>query len=233
MKKPRRGRAFCASSPELLGTDDFHFDATIRLQAGDLRGAATDVVALVAGDRLGFALAFGVDAVRIDALRDQVGLDGGGATLGQTLVVGGGTEAVGVADGEDHFQLERLGLGSQFVQLGLAFRLQDGLVEVEQGVGSQLDLVGGGLRSGSGSSDRGGALVGRNDVGIAGAANREVAGHSGGGGSRAPVASAPAQASTAAGDDVTGVDHVRDFTLASNDDVVDLRESAGCGQADR
>src|SRR5690606_36070756 len=46
-------------------------------------------------------------------------------------------------------------------------------------------------------------------------------------------ASAPAQASTAAGDDVTGVDHVRDFTLASNDDVVDLREIAGCGQADR
>jgi hypothetical protein len=49
-----------------------------------------------------------------------------------------------VADGDDHFQVDALDLADQVVQLGLAFGLQDRLVEVEEGVSSVGDLGGGG-----------------------------------------------------------------------------------------
>jgi hypothetical protein len=157
---PRQGFSIEAVGG-LLGADDFDVDAAIRLQAVDQGLGLGVALALVAGDRLLFALAFGVDAVGFDALGNQVFLDGGSALLGQLLVVGVTTDAVGVADGEDHFELDGLGLGDHFVELGLAFRTQDSLVEVEQGVGSDGDLFAGRLDAGSGRggrSSRGGSL---------------------------------------------------------------------------
>jgi hypothetical protein len=69
-----------------------------------------------------------------------------------------------MADGDDHFELDALDVGGQLVQLGLAFGAQVGLVEVEQGVGGQRYLLGGGLgrgggRSGGGGSGRGGRFA--------------------------------------------------------------------------
>jgi hypothetical protein len=100
------------------------------------------------GHRILFALAFGVDTVGIDTLADHVGLDRRGAPLGQLLVVGIGTKVVGMTNGNDHFKLDRLGLGNHFVQLLLAFRTQRRLVEVEQRVGGDGDLVTRGLAPG-------------------------------------------------------------------------------------
>ena len=50
---------------DLTAADHFDFHATV------LRAA---IFGLVVGDRLGFALAFGVDPVGFDALADQVSL---------------------------------------------------------------------------------------------------------------------------------------------------------------
>ena len=106
-KALRERRAFLLGAERLLlGADDLDLDATIGLQALDelpvLAGIGSHVAA--GGLRLGFALAFGVDAVRLDALADQVILDGLGPTLGQLLVVLVGADAVSVADRDDDFQ---------------------------------------------------------------------------------------------------------------------------------
>ncbi|MPN20642.1 hypothetical protein SDC9_168021 [bioreactor metagenome] len=153
------------------------------------------------------------------------------------MVVGVGTQTVGVTDGEDDFQLDLLGLGSQVVELGHAFGLQDSLVEVEQGVSRQLDLVSSGLRCrGSGrcrsSSYRRRALFLRDDVAVALAADRELTGQCGGSCGRGPVTGAPAQPGAATCDDVTAVDHVGDFTLAIHHDVLGLRKGAGGREAE-
>ena len=111
-------------------------------------------LALVAGDGLLLALAFGVDAVGFDALAHQVVLDRSGALLGELLVVRVGADAVGVADGDDHFELDALGFGGEIVERLLAFGAQRGLVEVEQRVGGERDLLGGGLRRRGGGGGR-------------------------------------------------------------------------------
>ena len=142
-----------------------------------------------------------------------------------------------MADGQDDFQLHVLGLGGQVVKLGLAGGQQNGLVEFEEGISGQLDLFGDRSNAsgsgGLGASSRGGtddALVSRDDILVALAANRNLTGHgvcSGGGG---PVASAPAQVETATGDDVAAIDHVRHFAFRINDDV--FGEAGGGGQAE-
>src|SRR5246127_5997266 len=76
--------------------DHFDFDAAI------LRAAFSG---LVVGDRLLLALAFRVDTVGFDTLGRQVGLDRLGATDRQLVVVRIGADAVGVAGGDDHFQV--------------------------------------------------------------------------------------------------------------------------------
>ena len=125
----------------LLGADDFDVNATVRLQASNNLGALRSLALIGLGDRLLAALAFGVDAVGRNTLGNQVVLDRSGTLLGQLLVVGVAADAVGVTDGQDDFQLHVLGLGGEIVELGLAGGQQDGLVELEQGVGSQLDLL--------------------------------------------------------------------------------------------
>ncbi len=146
----------------------------------------------VTRNRLGLALAFGVNTVGFDALGNQVFLDGGSALLGQLLVVGSATQAVGVADGEDDFEVQFTGLTGEFVELGLTFRTQNSLVEVEQGVSGDGDLFASRFRSGgSRSGSRGGlagADVSRDQVLVA-----LATGLVGGSSSRGPVAGAPAQ----------------------------------------
>ena len=120
------------------------------------------------------------------------------------MVVGSGTDAVGVADDQDHFELDGTSLGDQFVELGLAFGAQHGLVEVEEGVGGDGDLLTGGLRRGD-RGRRSGRLADflRQQVLVALAASRIL-----GGSSRGPVAGAPAEAEAAQGDDVALVDDI-------------------------
>ena len=190
---------------ELLGADDFDVGAAIRLQALDESLGRGVALALVAGDRLLLALAFGVDTVGFDALGDQVFLDRGSALLGQLLVVGIGTDAVSVTDDQDHFELDGGSLGDQLVELGLAGGTQGGLVEVEQRVGSDGDLLGGRLRHGGNRGSRCRRLADflGQQVFVALAASRIL-----GGSRRGPVAGAPAEAEAAQGDDVALVDDI-------------------------
>src|SRR5687767_1029920 len=80
-KKPRRSGAFVEAGNRsvLARADDFDLGPAIGLQAGDqlLVAAvlAAHVLALASGYRLRLALALGVDAVRFQALRYQIGLD--------------------------------------------------------------------------------------------------------------------------------------------------------------
>src|SRR5690606_8681607 len=74
------------------------------------------------------------DAVGGDALADQVVLDGVGAALRQAHVVLLGTDGVGVAGGDQGFQVDRIGLSGDLIQDLTAFGLQRGLVEIEEGV---------------------------------------------------------------------------------------------------
>jgi len=196
------------TSAGVLWGDDFDFDATVRLQASDGLLALRALALVSLGHGLLLALAFGVDAVGFHALADQVFLDGGSALLGQLLVVGIGAEAVGVADGDDHFELDALDLLDQLVELGLAFGTQGGLVEVEQGVGGEGDLLGSRLHAGggglaSGLGDGGLAFFLRQQILVAGAAGRVV-----GGGGRGPETGTPAEAGTALDDFVAGVDRI-------------------------
>src|SRR5690554_2027243 len=130
--------------PTLVGgADHFDFDTTVRLQAVDQCAASADVVARGAGHRLALALAFGVDTLSVETTGHEVVLHGCGTTLRQALVVAVGADAVGVAGCKDDFEVDLIGFGGQFVKLLTAFRTQDGFVEVEQGVGGQLDLLSG------------------------------------------------------------------------------------------
>src|SRR6476620_9403012 len=102
----------------VAGTNHFDFNATVL-------GAASS--SLVVCDGLLLALAFGVDAICFNALGNQVGFDSFSATDRQTLVVSVGTDGVGMANGDDDFQVHAFELGGQVVQLRLAVRLQNGL----------------------------------------------------------------------------------------------------------
>src|SRR5690606_945018 len=114
-------------------TDDFDFYATV-LGAAFARG--------VAGHGLELTLAFGVDAVGVDALADQVLLDRVGTALGQTLVVLLGTDGVGVADRDQGFEVDGRSLRGDLVENLTTFGLERVFVEVEEGVGVQDDLGG-------------------------------------------------------------------------------------------
>ena len=120
----------------LARADDFDFHAAVL-------GAA--FLGLVARDRLLLAFAFGVDAVRLDALAHQVGLDGFGAADGELLVVRIGADRVGVADGDHHLKVDALHLVGEVVELALGISLDHGLVEVEQRVGGHRHFLGDGL----------------------------------------------------------------------------------------
>src|SRR5678815_2058785 len=135
-RKSPAERGFSDQRSVLLGarTDHFDFHATV------LRAAFGG---LVVRDRLLLALAFGVDAVLLDALARQVGLDGFGTTNRQRLVVGVATDRVGVADGDDDFQVQASHLADEVVELGLAFGLENGLVEVEERISGEGDLLAG------------------------------------------------------------------------------------------
>src|SRR5690606_262716 len=128
----------------LAGTDDLDFHATV---------LCTTFASGVRGDGVGFALAFGVDTVGRDALADEVVLHGSGAALGQTQVVLLGTDRVGVADGDQGFEVQCFNLSGHLIEDLTAFGLERGLVEVEERVGIQDNLGGGGshdLRLGNG-----------------------------------------------------------------------------------
>src|SRR5690606_25258617 len=154
----------------------------------------------VVGDGLLLALAFGVDTVLLDALGHQVGLDGFGAAHGQALVVGVSAHGVGVADGDDHFEVDALDLADQVIELRLAFGIQHRLVKVEEGVRGVGHLGGGGRGGGGGraggrcSRSRGGRTrsgSGSRSRGGSGTDQGAVAADGGGGGR--PVGVAPAQ----------------------------------------
>src|SRR5690606_37468316 len=68
--------------------DYVEFDTTVALAA---------FVGVVAADRLGFSIAAGGQLIGLNAQVDQVVADGIGTLLRQLLVVGFGTDAVGVA----------------------------------------------------------------------------------------------------------------------------------------
>lgn len=87
----------------------------------------------------------------------QVGLDSFSATDRQALVVSVGADGVGMTNSDDDFQVHAFQLGGQVVQLGLAVRLQNGFVKVEEGVCSESDFLGGRSRSGAGAGAGAGA----------------------------------------------------------------------------
>src|SRR3546814_3231513 len=78
----------------------------------------------------------------VDALADQVGLDRSSTALGQALVVFFSTDRVGVADGDDGFEVDALGLLGNLIQQLAAFRLQRRLVEIEERVGVEDNQIG-------------------------------------------------------------------------------------------
>src|SRR5690606_12990018 len=128
---------------------DFDFHATV---------LCTTFASGVGSDRAGFALAFRVDAVRSDALADQVVLNGVGATLGQALGVLFATDGVSVTHSDQGFEVQSFNLRSNLIQNLTAFGLQRVFVEVKEGVSVQHNL------SGGGSYDRSGSRGNRNTV---------------------------------------------------------------------
>jgi len=129
-----------------------------------------------------------------------------------------------MTDGEDDFDVVFAELRDDFVELGLAFGAQGGLVEVEEGVGRELDFLLGRFRRGT--RDRSGRL-GRfafffgDQVGIAAAGERFAAGVLGlfGGCGRPAGACLHAQAGTRGDDDVAGVGDVGNDAFRIDDDV--------------
>ena len=71
---------------------------------------------LVGSDRLFLAFAFGKDFFCRNTLGYQVCLDGVGTTFRQFLVVGVGTDPVGVTDGNDNFGILTGQCVNQFIQ---------------------------------------------------------------------------------------------------------------------
>src|SRR3990167_4388630 len=117
------------------GTRDLDGDAPIGLQAGDdLRAPAADAFAWL-GDGLRDASAFGAHALGLDALADQIRFDRFGAVFGEDLVVGFGSQAIGVADGADHPKGRALEPAYEVIQRGAALGAQLMGVESEQRAG--------------------------------------------------------------------------------------------------
>src|SRR5690606_13190033 len=104
----------------------------VQLGAAVLRTAFRIVGAVLVGvrrDRAALAVAVRADHARgVDAVAGQVVVHGARATLGQALVVGVGTDGVGVA-------------GNLDAQVGVALQDLDGLVEDRDRVGTQGRLV--------------------------------------------------------------------------------------------
>src|SRR5918993_3644241 len=128
-------------------TDYFDFYAAIRLQASDqLRAGANFTLrrrirALL--DRVGFTLAFGVDAVRLDTFRDKVILDRLCTSLRKLQVVRIAADAVCVANCDDHFEADAGQFGHEVIQLRAAFRTQCCSVEVKQRICCKRHLLAG------------------------------------------------------------------------------------------
>src|SRR5215472_2292947 len=147
-KGPARGRGLGWDADELpldrLALD-FDFDATVGRQTFDQRLALLRIrlVADHARNRLRLTHAEGLDLVSRDALRHKVIADRVGTTLRQLLVVGLGSDAVGVTGHQNELELRHvLQLADDFpVDRGFALGLQDILVEIEQCRRSQSDLL--------------------------------------------------------------------------------------------
>ena len=137
----------------LVRADNFDINATIRLQAVD-ELLALRALALILGDRLLFAFAFGVNAVGFNAFADEEGLDSSSALLGERLIVGVGAKTVSMTDCNDHFQLHALQVGDQFGQFLLAFRAQSCLVESAESV----TFLAAGLTPGAAAAAAGAAM---------------------------------------------------------------------------
>src|SRR3569623_3489286 len=152
IKKPRRSGVWDRSSRNrvllVACTDDFDFHTAVLGAAG---------CSFVACNRLLLAFAFGIDAIGFDAFRYQIRLDCFRAAHGQFLVVCIGADGVGMADGDNDFQVHAYELGYQIVELGFAVRLQHSLIEVKESIGGKSDFFGsrGGCRSRSGRRSRG------------------------------------------------------------------------------
>ena len=147
-------------------------------------------------------LAFGVDLVSRDALANDVVLNRSSALLGQLLVVSSATDAVSVTNSDNDFEVQAVGLGDDFINLGFAFRTQRRLVEVEERIGSNGDLVASRLRASSSAALRLADFFG-DQVFVAFAAVGIRCSSS-----RSPEASAPAQAGTVRGNLTTAINHV-------------------------
>src|SRR5207244_12993158 len=100
--------------------DDLYLPATVL-------GAA--FAGLVVRVRLLLALSLRVYTVGLDALGDEVGLDRFGAAHRELLVVGVATDRVGVADRDDHLEVDAAHLVREVVELRLALGLDHRLVE--------------------------------------------------------------------------------------------------------
>src|SRR3546814_8374599 len=100
------------------------------------------VTSFVGGNRVGFALAFSVDMVGIHAFADQVVLDSVGAALRELHVVGFGADGIGVAGGNQRFQVNGVGLFGNLIKDVATFGLDGRFVEVEERVGVQDNLGG-------------------------------------------------------------------------------------------
>ena len=107
----------------LLGSDKLDLDATV---------LGTTFSRLVVSHWLLLALALGVDAVLLDTLADQVGLHRFRTTHRQLVVVSVRTDRIRVANSDDDLQVDAAEFGDDLIQLCLALRLQNRLVEVEE-----------------------------------------------------------------------------------------------------
>ncbi len=113
-------------------------------------------------DRLGLAHAERLDLVLRHALADQVVAHGVRTALGQLLVVLLRTDRIGVTRHQHQLELLHLReLGDDFgVDRGLAFGLQDGLVEVEQRLRRERDLLHAAERAAAAAASASAAAVG-------------------------------------------------------------------------
>jgi hypothetical protein len=169
-------------------------------------------LALVAGHRLLLALAFGVNTVGFDALGNQVFLHGGSALFGQLLVVGITTDAVGVADDQDDFQLDGLGLGDQSSSLALPAGRRTALLKSNRASAATVIFSPDGFGHPQRHQRQQQRLAWRvanflRDQVLVALATSRILGSSG----RGPVAGTPAQVEAALGDDIALVDHINAF----------------------
>jgi hypothetical protein len=114
----------------------------VRLQASD-QSLTVLLFANYAWNWLGLAHAERFDLVFSNAFACQVGSNGSSTTLGKLLVVLLRAQAVGVTGHEHELKLLHFfdARNDFAIKNGLALRLQNGFVEVEQRFGSKRDLL--------------------------------------------------------------------------------------------